>query len=164
MVCALIGEYPGNLRGEFVQPRQPITQQGGKSSLQTVRQAVLGNAFRVVPFKQALHVGTHFTQQLFQAFAVGGFYAKVGLYRLQDDVFIGQGGQFHGLFSVGGWHTIITSDSRNFRISCVISGRLLSSDKWWGLRPPRHKQPLMMKYQGFVFCLRDLNAVNKNIN
>ena len=75
MVCALIGEYPGDLRGKFVQPRQPITQQGGQSSLQAVRQAVLGNAFRVVPLKQALYVGAHFTQQLFQAFAVGGLYA-----------------------------------------------------------------------------------------
>lgn len=75
MACTLVGEYLGNLRGEFVQPCQPITQQGGQSSLQAVRQAVLGNAFRVVPFKQALHVGAHFTQQLFQAFAVGGLYA-----------------------------------------------------------------------------------------
>lgn len=38
----------------------------------------MGDAFRVVPFKQALHVGAHFAQQLFQAFAVGGLYAQVG--------------------------------------------------------------------------------------
>jgi len=46
----------------------------------------------VVPLKQALHVGAHFTQQLFQAFAVGSLYAQVGLYRLQDDVFVGRCG------------------------------------------------------------------------